>query len=69
MNARSKASFANSTMELLGLVKWFMGSIIGTITGVLFILVASGLKLDREYQRGVIFRLGRVRGTMGPGMY
>ncbi len=46
-----------------------MGSIIGTIVGVLFILTASGLKLDREYQRGVIFRLGRVRGTMGPGVY
>jgi regulator of protease activity HflC (stomatin/prohibitin superfamily) len=46
-----------------------MGSIIGTLFGVAFILVASGLKLDREYQRGVIFRLGRARGILGPGLY
>ncbi|MEY3868035.1 MAG: hypothetical protein RLZZ338_1926 [Cyanobacteriota bacterium] len=30
---------------------------------------ASGLKLDREYQRGVIFRLGRLQKVRGPGMY
>lgn len=46
-----------------------MGQIIGTFFAALLILGASGLKLDREYQRGVIFRLGRIRGTMGPGMY
>jgi regulator of protease activity HflC (stomatin/prohibitin superfamily) len=28
-----------------------------------------GIKLDREYQRGVIYRLGRVKGVMGPGLY
>lgn len=32
-------------------------------------LVASGLKLDREYERGVIFRLGRTSGVRGPGLY
>jgi regulator of protease activity HflC (stomatin/prohibitin superfamily) len=46
-----------------------MGSIVGTLIGALLIISLSGLKLDREYQRGVIFRLGRVRGVMGPGMY
>ncbi|MGA7932286.1 MAG: slipin family protein [Kovacikia sp.] len=46
-----------------------MGSLIGTLFGVAFILVAAGLKLDREYQRGVIFRLGRSRGILGPGLY
>lgn len=46
-----------------------MEGIIGTFLGALFILAASGLKLDREYQRGVIFRLGRTRGVAGPGMY
>jgi regulator of protease activity HflC (stomatin/prohibitin superfamily) len=29
----------------------------------------SGLKLDREYQRGVIFRLGRYHKVRGPGLY
>jgi regulator of protease activity HflC (stomatin/prohibitin superfamily) len=32
-------------------------------------IAASGIKIDREYQRGVIFRLGRNIGTQGPGMY
>jgi regulator of protease activity HflC (stomatin/prohibitin superfamily) len=35
------------------------------ILGILF----SGLKIDREYQRGAIFRLGRSKGVRGPGMY
>ncbi|MBW4486422.1 MAG: slipin family protein [Trichocoleus desertorum ATA4-8-CV12] len=39
------------------------------LLGILFFLTASGLKMDREYQRGVIFRLGRIRGVQGPGMY
>jgi regulator of protease activity HflC (stomatin/prohibitin superfamily) len=42
----------------------------GTVVGILLMsFVASGFKLDREYQRGVIFRLGRVKGVMGPGLY
>jgi regulator of protease activity HflC (stomatin/prohibitin superfamily) len=44
-----------------------------TITGAFFALLISltlaGLKLDREYQRGVIFRLGRINGVRGPGLY
>ncbi|WP_448564859.1 SPFH domain-containing protein [Trichothermofontia sp.] len=40
----------------------------GVIAAVLFFL-GSGLKLDREYERGVIFRLGRAKGIMGPGLY
>ena len=40
-----------------------------TLLIILASLGFSGLKLDREYQRGVIFRLGRSKGVMGPGMY
>lgn len=40
-----------------------------TLFIILVFLGFSGLKLDREYQRGVIFRLGRSKGVMGPGMY
>ena len=32
-------------------------------------IIASGLKLDREYERGIIFRLGRTAGVRGPGLY
>jgi regulator of protease activity HflC (stomatin/prohibitin superfamily) len=35
----------------------------------LAIFAASGLKVDREYERGVIFRLGRTHGVKGPGIY
>ena len=37
---------------------------------VLALIVAlSGLRIDQEYQRGVIFRLGRYSSTKGPGLY
>ncbi len=32
-------------------------------------MLLSGVKLDKEYQRGVIFRLGRVSSLRGPGLY
>jgi len=34
----------------------------------LFILAASAIKILREYERGVIFRLGRLIGAKGPGI-
>jgi regulator of protease activity HflC (stomatin/prohibitin superfamily) len=42
------------------------------ITGAFFaffIFLVAGLRIDREYQRGVIFRLGRISGVKGPGLY
>ena len=38
---------------------------------ILFVVVAalSGLRIAQEYQRGVIFRLGRYTGLRGPGLY
>lgn len=44
-------------------------SVLGILAGAALILALKGLKLDREYQRGVIYRLGRVAGVRGPGMY
>ena len=32
-------------------------------------IVASGLRIAQEYQRGVLFRLGRSRGLRGPGLF
>ncbi len=46
-----------------------MGSVIGTLIIAALIVGLSGFKLDREYQRGVIFRLGRAIGIKGPGLY
>lgn len=32
-------------------------------------IVKSGIRIDREYERGVIFRLGRFQKIQGPGIY
>ncbi len=34
---------------------------------IVFLIVISGLKILYEYERGVIFRLGRIIGVRGPG--
>lgn len=41
-----------------------------TIMGGLFLLIiiASAVRILREYERGVIFRLGRLIATKGPGL-
>jgi regulator of protease activity HflC (stomatin/prohibitin superfamily) len=36
---------------------------------VLLILVPSTVKIVQEYERGVIFRLGRLTGAKGPGLF
>lgn len=42
------------------------GIILLVILGVIFL--ANALRVLREYERGVIFRLGRVIGAKGPGL-
>jgi regulator of protease activity HflC (stomatin/prohibitin superfamily) len=34
----------------------------------ILILAAAAIKILREYERGVIFRLGRLIGAKGPGI-
>ena len=36
---------------------------------ILVILLASAIKIVQEYERGVIFRLGRLVGAKGPGLF
>ncbi len=38
------------------------------ILGALFLLVSSSVRVVQEYERGVIFRLGRLVGARGPGL-
>jgi regulator of protease activity HflC (stomatin/prohibitin superfamily) len=33
------------------------------------VLALSGLRVAQEYERGVVFRLGRYKGLRGPGLY
>ncbi|KYC41905.1 hypothetical protein WA1_17970 [Scytonema hofmannii PCC 7110] len=46
-----------------------MEALTGAFFAFLIFLTLSGCKLDKEYQRGVIFRLGRISGVRGPGIY
>src|SRR5450432_2321001 len=39
------------------------------VIAVVVVLFLSGLRVAQEYQRGVIFRLGRYVGLRGPGLY
>ena len=41
---------------------------LGVIIAFLVIIIASALKILREYERAVIFRLGRLIGAKGPGI-
>ncbi|HHS96572.1 MAG TPA: slipin family protein [Chloroflexi bacterium] len=52
-------------MELLGTI----GCIAGL--GLLFLvaLASASIKVVQEYERGVIFRLGRLVGAKGPGLF
>lgn len=36
---------------------------------VIFLLATSAIKIVQEYERGVIFRLGRLVGARGPGLF
>ena len=49
---------------ILGLIPCF-----GFIGLVLLILLFSAIKVVQEYERGVIFRLGRFVGAKGPGLF
>jgi regulator of protease activity HflC (stomatin/prohibitin superfamily) len=42
---------------------------IGAAVALLVVIVISAVKIVREYERGVIFRLGRVMGAKGPGLF
>jgi len=45
-------------------------AIVGIVLIVLIVLVlASSIKIVQEYERGVIFRLGRSQGAKGPGVF
>ena len=39
------------------------------IIAIVIVVLLSGLRIAQEYQRGVVFRLGRYTGLRGPGLY
>ena len=44
-------------------------STIGILVFLLIIVLGSAVKIVQEYERGVIFRLGRLMGPKGPGLF
>ncbi len=50
-----------------------LGSLISCTVGVAFIILiafgVSGLKVTQEYERAIVFRLGRFTRIAGPGLY
>src|SRR5438876_3614307 len=43
--------------------------VIGAIVLILVIFALSGLRVVQQYERGVIFILGRLTGAQGPGLF
>ncbi|MCD6399175.1 slipin family protein [candidate division WOR-3 bacterium] len=43
--------------------------VIGIIALFAFIIISMAIKIVPEYERGVIFRLGRLIGAKGPGLF
>jgi regulator of protease activity HflC (stomatin/prohibitin superfamily) len=43
--------------------------IIGAISLLIILLIISGFHIAQEYQRSIVFRLGRFRAIKGPGLY
>ena len=39
------------------------------IAGIVILLLATSIKIVQEYERGVVFRLGRCVGAKGPGVF
>ncbi len=46
-----------------------MSSLLLGIFVVLVMVIPQAIKITNEYERGIIFRLGRYAGTKGPGLF
>jgi regulator of protease activity HflC (stomatin/prohibitin superfamily) len=52
-------------LDFLGSISW--GLLLAIVLGIIILL--SAVKVVQEYERGVIFRLGRLQGAKGPGIF
>src|SRR5690349_1830713 len=41
----------------------------GVVALLLIIIALSGIRVAQEYERGIVFRLGRYHSTRGPGLF
>jgi regulator of protease activity HflC (stomatin/prohibitin superfamily) len=49
--------------DVARLVSWFVPIILLAV-----VILPQAVRILREYERGVIFRLGKLYGTKGPGL-
>src|ERR671918_96976 len=59
---------SEKTISLLSQLSFaeYIGIAVGII--VMIIIIASAIRVVREYERAVVFRLGRLIGAKGPGL-
>jgi regulator of protease activity HflC (stomatin/prohibitin superfamily) len=68
---KTKKQIGNHMKELIdGLVKMFGVSapLIIIIVALAIFILPQAMRILREYERGVIFRLGKLQGAKGPGL-
>jgi regulator of protease activity HflC (stomatin/prohibitin superfamily) len=53
----------------MGNILSFVFSSVGILIIFLIVILISAVKIVQEYERGVIFRLGRLQGAKGPGLF
>ena len=51
------------TQKLMNLTAWFVPAVI-----IISVVLPQAVRVLREYERGVIFRLGKLLGAKGPGL-
>ena len=59
---------AEARSEELGGGRYVWIRVPATFLVIVIALVISGIKILKEYERAVVFRLGRMVGARGPGM-
>src|SRR2546430_9928210 len=68
-----RLSLIHILLPLLNERRLFMDSIVLTVIGVIVVILAlfalSGIRVVQQYERGVIFILGRLQGAKGPGVF
>jgi regulator of protease activity HflC (stomatin/prohibitin superfamily) len=50
-------------------MEFAFGTILLIVIVALLVIAASGLRVANEYERAVVFRLGRLQKVRGPGLY
>lgn len=53
----------------VGMANEGLGVTIGAVGAVISALIASAIKVANQWERAIVFRLGKFEGTRGPGLF